>query len=49
MLQLPIGKIINFTTDKLSSYNHAIKKHFKEMCSYLQIVKKRYKKIDSVN
>jgi len=45
MLHLPIGKLIKFTTDKLSAYNHAIKKHFAGQCSYLQIVKKRYKMI----
>jgi len=45
MLYLPAGKKIKITTDKLSAYNHAITKHFDGQCIYLQIVKKRYKKI----
>ena len=45
MILIPNGKIIKFTTDKLSAYVHAIEEHFLGKYAYLQIVKKRYKKI----
>ena len=45
MILISAGKIIKFTTDKLSAYVHAIEEHFSGKYAYLQIVKKRYKKI----
>ena len=45
MIFIPSGKIIKFTTDKLSAYVHAIETHFSGKYAYLQIVKKRYKKV----
>ena len=45
MILIPSGKIIKFTTDKLSAYVHAIETHFSGKYAYLQIVKKRYKRI----
>ncbi len=45
MLYLSAGKKLKITTDNLGAYNHAITKHFAGQCTYLQIVKKRYKKI----
>jgi IS1 family transposase len=45
MILILSGKIIKFTTDKLSAYVHAIEEHFSGKYAYLQIVKKRYKKI----
>ena len=45
MILIHKGEIIKFTTDKLSAYVHAIEEHFSGKYAYLQIVKKRYKKI----
>ena len=45
MITIPKGKTIKFTTDKLAAYVHAIETHFSGKYSYLQIVKKRYKRI----
>ncbi len=45
MISIPEGTVIKFTTDKLSAYVHAIEEHFSGTYAYLQIVKKRYKRI----
>lgn len=45
MILIPLGTNIKFTTDKLAAYVHAIEEHFSGKYAYLQIVKKRYKKI----
>ncbi len=45
MILISNGKIIKFTTDKLSAYVHAIETHFSGKYAYLQIVKRRYKKM----
>ena len=44
MITIPHGKIIKFTTDKLSAYKSAIETHFPNKYSYLQVVKTRFKK-----
>lgn len=45
MILISTGEKIKFTTDKLAAYVHAIEKHFLGKYAYLQIVKKRYKRI----
>jgi len=45
MILIPPSETIKFTTDKLSAYVHAIETHFSGKYAYLQIVKKRYRRI----
>jgi len=45
MILTPKDEFIKFTTDKLSAYVHAIETNFTGKYAYLQIVKKKYKRI----